>query len=125
MLAGKDHWESIYRSKSEAELSWTQPEPGLSLGWIADVGPAGRVIDIGGGMSHLSERLSERGYSAAIMDISETAIQKARARAGAQADRIRWFTADVTASPEIGTFDVWHDRAVFHFLTEPAERKAY
>ena len=121
----KEHWESLYKSKSEQELSWTQSEPGFSLTLITEVCPAGRVIDVGGGASVLCARLQDRGYSVAVLDISQTAIDHARSRLGKRATEIQWIVADVTASPDLGTFDVWHDRAVFHFLTTVSQRAAY
>jgi SAM-dependent methyltransferase len=126
----KEHWEAVYESKSDAELSWTQPEPGTSLALIAEVCPGGRVpaarvIDVGGGTSLLAERLLDRGYSVTLLDISEAAIDRARNRLGARASQVGWIVADVTADPDLGTFDLWHDRAVFHFLTAPGDRAAY
>jgi 2-polyprenyl-3-methyl-5-hydroxy-6-metoxy-1,4-benzoquinol methylase len=119
------HWERVYTSKSEAELSWTQQEPATSLALIEAVRPAGRVIDVGGGTSLLAERLLDRGYAVTVLDISEAAIDRARQRLGNRATQVHWMVADVTAGPDLGTFDVWHDRAVFHFLTAPEERAAY
>jgi 2-polyprenyl-3-methyl-5-hydroxy-6-metoxy-1,4-benzoquinol methylase len=119
------HWESVYQSKQDAEVSWTKADAALSLALIEEYCNAGRVIDVGGGTSPLAGCLAERGYSVAVLDISQAAINRARAREGIRADQIRWIVADVTAHPELGTFDVWHDRAVFHFLTTPAERTAY
>jgi SAM-dependent methyltransferase len=124
-MSRKDHWESVYGSKSDAELSWTQSEPGLSLSLIREVCPAGRVIDVGGGNSLLAERLLDRGYSVTVLDISEVATRHARERLAARANQVHWIVADVTAGHELDTFDVWHDRAVFHFLTDPADRAAY
>jgi SAM-dependent methyltransferase len=122
----QQHWESVYASKSDAELSWTQAEPALSLQLIEEVcPPRGSVIDIGGGASPLAARLLDRGYSPAVLDISETALQRARQHLGPRAEQIRWIAADVTAHPELGAFDVWHDRAVFHFLTDAVDRAAY
>ncbi len=121
----KGHWERVYASKSAAELSWTQAEPRTSLSLIEEVCPAGRVIDVGGGASVLAERLLERGYSITVLDISQTALERARSRLGARASEIHWLVADVTEDPKLGSFDVWHDRAVFHFLTVQADRAAY
>ena len=121
----KEHWESIYASKSDNEVSWTQPEPHLSLSLIGEVCPRGRVLDVGGGTSVLAERLLDSGYSVTVLDISEAALDRARQRLGIRAEQVRWIAANVTAGPDIGAFDVWHDRAVFHFLTIPAERAAY
>ena len=83
------------------------------------------MIDVGGGASVLSARLLDRGYTVAVLDISQTAIDRARSRQGARATQIHWIVADVTANPDLGTFDVWHDRAVFHFLTTAPQRAAY
>jgi SAM-dependent methyltransferase len=124
-MNGKEHWDSIYQSKSEGEMSWTQLEPLTSLKLIGEVCPSGRVIDVGGGTSLLAERLLDRGYSVAVLDISEAAIERDRKRLGAKASQIQWITADVTAGLGLETFDVWHDRAVFHFLTAPGDRAAY
>jgi SAM-dependent methyltransferase len=119
------HWETVYSSKSDAELSWTQAEPATSLALIADACPTGRLVDVGGGTSLLAERLVERGYAVTVLDISQAAIDRARERLGMRAGEVRWMVADVTAVADLGTFDVWHDRAVFHFLTAAADRAAY
>jgi SAM-dependent methyltransferase len=124
-MNGKEHWDSIYQSKSEEEMSWTQPEPLMSLKLIGEACSSGRVIDVGGGTSLLAERLVDRGYKVAVVDIAEAAIERNRKRLGAKAGQIQWITADVTAGPGLETFDVWHDRAVFHFLTDPDDRAAY
>ena len=119
------HWENVYSSKSDAELSWTQAEPATSLALIAESCPAGRVIDVGGGTSLLAERLLDRGYAVAVLDISQAAIDRARQRLGTRASKVDWIAADVTAGPHLGIFDVWHDRAVFHFLAASKDRAAY
>jgi 2-polyprenyl-3-methyl-5-hydroxy-6-metoxy-1,4-benzoquinol methylase len=124
-MSTQEHWESVYASKGERDLSWTQSEPRTSLSLIGEVCPVGRVIDVGGGTSLLAERLLDRGYSVTVLDISQTAIDRARHRLGARASQIHWIVTDVTAIPDLGSFDVWHDRAVFHFLTAPADRAAY
>ena len=121
----KDHWESIYASKGDAELSWTQTDPATSLALIREICPTGRIIDVGGGTSVLAGQLLERGYAVAVLDISEAAVDRAREHLGAMAGRVQWIIADVTEGPGLGTFDLWHDRAVFHFLTGPADRAAY
>jgi SAM-dependent methyltransferase len=122
-MSAQEYWESVYASKGDQDLSWTQPEPRTSLSLIGEVCLAGRVIDVGGGTSLLAERLLGRGYSVAVLDISQTAIDRARNRFGAGASQIHWIVGDVTDHPDLGSFDVWHDRAVFHFL--PADRAAY
>jgi 2-polyprenyl-3-methyl-5-hydroxy-6-metoxy-1,4-benzoquinol methylase len=119
------HWDEIYTSKNDAELSWTQAEPATSLALIAEACSADSVIDVGGGTSLLAERLLDRGYAVTVLDISQAAIDRARQRLGDRATQVDWIVADVTAGPELGTFDVWHDRAVFHFLTTSEDRAAY
>ena len=119
------HWETVYTSKSDAELSWTQAEPTTSLTLITEACSADSVIDVGGGTSPLAERLLDRGYAVTVLDISQAAIDRARRRLGTRASEVDWMVADVTAGPDLGTFDVWHDRAVFHFLITPADRAAY
>jgi SAM-dependent methyltransferase len=124
----KSHWEGVYSAKLETGVSWYQDEPRLSLELIRAVAPAewGRIIDVGGGASVLVDRLLDLPFGEiAVLDISETALGKAKARLGERAERVRWVVADVTKAPEVGTFDVWHDRAVFHFLTDPADRRSY
>jgi SAM-dependent methyltransferase len=120
-----EHWESIYTSKSDAELSWTQAEPRVSLELIGEACAAGRVIDVGGGNSALAGKLVELGYAVTVVDISQAALERARARLGQRADRVKWVVADIATGPSLGLADVWHDRAVFHFLTNAADRAAY
>jgi SAM-dependent methyltransferase len=124
----KTHWETVHSTKAETDVSWYQDEPRLSLELIGTVAPAkgGRIIDVGGGASVLADRLLDLPFGEiAVLDISETALGKARARLGERAGRVRWVVADVTEGPELGAFDVWHDRAVFHFLADPADRRSY
>jgi SAM-dependent methyltransferase len=124
-MRAQEYWESVYASKGERDLSWTQPAPLMSLSLIGEVCPTGRVIDVGGGTSLLAERLLERGYSVTVLDISKTAIDRARNRIGDRASQIHWIVADVTENLQLGSFDVWHDRAAFHFLTASIDRAAY
>jgi 2-polyprenyl-3-methyl-5-hydroxy-6-metoxy-1,4-benzoquinol methylase len=127
-LDGKAHWDSVYSAKGETGVSWYQSEPHLSLELIREVAPTkhGRIIDIGGGASVLVDRLLDLPFkTVAVLDISETALDKARSRLAKRAERVQWIVADVTKVGDLGTFDVWHDRAVFHFLTDPSDRKAY
>jgi len=130
MLAAdrKEHWERVYSTKGGTGVSWYQREPHLSLEFIRAVAPTtgGRVIDIGGGASVLVDRLLDLAFEKiAVLDISETALGEARARLGMRAGRVEWIVADVTEAQDVGRFDVWHDRAVFHFLTEAADRRKY
>lgn len=125
---GKAHWEGVYSTKSETAVSWYQEEPTLSLQLIreASLRADTRVIDVGGGASVLVDRLLSLGYAApTVLDISATSLERARARLGQDAGRVNWVVADLTQLEELGRFDVWHDRAVFHFLTHEEERQAY
>ena len=103
-MSTQEHWESMYASKGDQDLSWTQSEPRTSLSLISEVCPAGRVIDVGGGTSLLAERLLGRGYWVAVLDISQTAIDRARHRLGDRASQVHWIVADVTAYPDLGSF---------------------
>ncbi len=109
-------------------MSWYEATPELSLEMIAGAG-AGLdtpLIDIGGGASRLVDALAARGWAAlAVLDISPSAIDIARKRMGAAASGVRWIVGDVTRWEPEGTYDIWHDRAAFHFLTDPADRAAY
>ncbi len=124
-MKSKEHWDSIYQSKRDQEMSWTQDEPLISLRLIDEVCSSGRVIDVGGGTSVLAERLTDRGYNVTVLDISEAAIERSRKRLGVKASQIQWTVADVMAEPGLKVFDVWHDRAVFHFLTASNDRANY
>ena len=124
----KDHWEDVYRSTAETGVSWYQEEPRISLELINAIAPERyrRIVDIGGGASRLVDSLLELQFATiAVLDISETALGKATTRLGERSRRVKWITADVTSVHDIGKFDVWHDRAVFHFLTEAADRERY
>jgi SAM-dependent methyltransferase len=123
-MSAAEHWEAVYQ-KADEQLSWTQAQPRTSLELIREALPAGSVIDVGGGSSPLVGMLLESGYTVAVLDISSAALERSRQRLGARAGAVRWITADVTAAPELGTFDLWHDRAVFHFLMEAEQRAAY
>ncbi len=123
----KTHWQGVYSSKSDDELSWHQPDPQPSLDLIIEAaGVTGRVIDVGGGSSSLAAKLLDNGFKkVAVLDISTAALDRARLKLGARAGRVEWIVADVTTAGGLGEFDVWHDRAVFHFLTEAVDRAKY
>jgi SAM-dependent methyltransferase len=123
----KAHWERVYTTKGEGELGWFQPDPALSLDLIRSASHRrGPVIDVGGGSSRLVDRLLDSGFEhITVLDISRAALDTARSRLGDRSDSVRWVEADVTSEVRLGEFDVWHDRAVFHFLTEPADRRRY
>lgn len=122
------HWENVYQTKSSTEVSWYEPDPKQSLELILQVAgePRGRVLDVGGGQSFLVDKLLGAGFShVAVLDISQTAIDATKARLGERASQVEWIVADVTHRDSLGEFDVWHDRAVFHFITDPDDRKHY
>jgi ubiquinone/menaquinone biosynthesis C-methylase UbiE len=124
----KEHWEAVYRARGETNVSWYQDDPRLSLELISALPPThgGRIVDVGGGASVLVDGLLDFTFERiAVLDISETALNKARSRLGERARRVEWVTADITAVKSLGNFDVWHDRAVFHFLTKAPDRKKY
>jgi ubiquinone/menaquinone biosynthesis C-methylase UbiE len=124
----KAHWEEVWTATAETGLSWFQDEPKQSLELIKAVAPerGGRIIDVGGGASLLVDRLLKLSFDKiAVLDISETALNKARVRLGDYSGRVEWVTADMTEIGNVGTFDIWHDRAVFHFLTNAEDREKY
>lgn len=121
----KSHWDTVYISKADTDVSWTQSDPKISLSLISEICPRGSVVDIGAGASPLAGRLLDAGYDVAVLDIAAAALDRARGRLGEAAKEVRWIVANVTAVDDIGHYDVWHDRAVFHFLTELADRKRY
>jgi SAM-dependent methyltransferase len=126
----KAHWEAVYRSKSPTELSWYQPRPTRSLELLEQLGttPATSIIDVGGGTSMLVDALLDRGVArVAVLDISRAALELSKARLGARAASVEWIEADITRA-DLDTdarYDVWHDRAVFHFLTNRDDRRRY
>jgi SAM-dependent methyltransferase len=123
------HWESVYSSKAPDAVSWYRPHLEISLDLIerhaAD--RSASIIDVGGGESTLIDDLVSRGYQElTVLDISNTAIEATRKRLGPAAEQVRWMLGDITQVPfPPQSFDVWHDRAVFHFLVDPAQREAY
>ncbi len=125
----KAHWEDIYRRLPPDGVSWYKPHLETSLEMIERVagGHDTAIIDVGGGESTLVDDLLASGYDrVTVLDISETALVESKKRVGAASSRVRWMAGDVTAAEfERGTYDVWHDRAVFHFLTAPEQRAAY
>ncbi|HTL05104.1 MAG TPA: methyltransferase domain-containing protein [Gemmatimonadales bacterium] len=124
----KAHWEAKYRGASPDRLSWYQaePEPSLSLIRAAVTGEA-RIIDVGGGASLLVDALLAAGYAhLTVLDLSASALALARARLGSHAANVRWIEADILDASLPGEgYELWHDRAVFHFLTGAAERRRY
>lgn len=124
----QEHWSRIYREKAPEDVSWYQAEPGVSLALIDAAGlpPNGAVFDVGGGTSRLVDRLLDRGLRVTVLDVSPEALALVRARLGTRAADVRLVAADVTeADVAAGTVDLWHDRAVFHFLVDAARQDAY
>lgn len=116
----KQHWENVFTTKSETEVSWFQPYPKTSLEFIElfSLPVTANIIDIGGGDSHLVDVLIEMGYqNIYVLDISANALQRAKARLGSKADAVHWIVSDIVDFVPPVTFDFWHDRAAFHFLT--------
>jgi len=125
----KEHWDSVYATRASDHVSWFQAHAQLSLRLIGDTGAgkAARIIDVGGGAATLVDDLLDAGYvHLTVLDISATALACARARLGSRGDDIAWIAGDITETrlPR-ASFDVWHDRAVFHFLTDAGSRRAY
>ena len=126
--ARKTHWETVYTTKAENEVSWFQDNPALSLELIDLVRPAhdAAIVDVGGGASRLVDNLLARGFErVTVLDISQAALDVAKARLGRRASQVQWIAADVTKWRPPETFDLWHDRAAFHFLVDAADRAAY
>lgn len=128
-MGTRSHWDKIYKAKSPEAVSWYRPHLDTSLALIARAAhdTSASVIDVGGGESTLVDDLLTRGYSnITVLDVSQTAIDVTKKRLGSAADRIHWLIADITeARLEPDAYDVWHDRAVFHFLTSSEHRVAY
>lgn len=125
----KQHWEQVYNTKAPDSVSWFQEHADQSLRLIHSTGLAKQaaIIDVGGGASRLADDLVLEGYTdLTVLDLSAAALAVARQRMGKHADAVHWMEGDITRArfPKY-RFDVWHDRAVFHFLTDPADRRAY
>jgi 2-polyprenyl-3-methyl-5-hydroxy-6-metoxy-1,4-benzoquinol methylase len=125
----KTHWERVYKEKAPDAVSWYRPHLETSLGLIerAAAGRSAAIIDVGGGESTLIDDLLLRGYNnLTVLDISQTAIDVNKKRLGLVAEQVRWLVADITEIElQPRSYDLWHDRAVFHFLTAPEQRTAY
>lgn len=124
----QQHREEIYRRKEESEVSWYQVYPGISLQLIgrSGIGTSEPLIDVGGGASVLVDQLLLKGFRrVAVLDISSTALECAQQRLCEKASQVEWLQADVTQFQPPHRFTLWHDRAVFHFLTDEADRQRY
>jgi len=128
-MQSKEHWEGVYGTKASDAVSWFQAHADQSLRLIKDTGVAlsAAIIDVGGGASTLVDDLLRSGYTnLTVLDLSAAALRAAKARLGAGSSRVRWLEADITqADLAVHGYDVWHDRAVFHFLTSSQDRSAY
>ena len=122
------HWEDVYRTKTSDQVSWTQEKPLISLDLIHsfELPLSAKIIDIGGGDSKLVDYLLLEGYhNVAVLDISSKALEKAKQRLGRQAEKVNWIVSDINDFDTEEKFDLWHDRAAFHFLTEPDQIRRY
>ena len=122
------HWENVYTTKGENEVSWFQQSPAPSLELIVQAGATRKsaIIDIGGGASRLVDHLVEQGFEdVTVLDLSGAALAAAQRRLGTSAERVSWIVADATTWEPVKPYDIWHDRAAFHFLTEANDRAAY
>lgn len=124
----KNHWEKVYQTKTPDEVSWTQEKPQTSLDLINScaLGKEAKIIDIGGGDSTLVDFLLKEGYqNITVLDISAKALERAQKRLGSQAEKVTWIEADITEFEPKETYDIWHDRAAFHFLTQQEHIRKY
>ncbi len=124
----QSHWEGVYREKNDDQLSWHQDDPAISLELcdVAGINNRSSVIDIGGGTSRFAARLIERGLrDVSVLDVSEAALNRSRRHLGPVGEQIKWIAADVTSWSPGRSYDLWHDRAVFHFLVDAEDRAAY
>lgn len=124
----RDHWEKVYAEKAETAVSWYQPHAARSLEVIEAASPdhTAGVIDVGGGASTLVDDLIAQGYiDLTVLDVAAPALERAKERLGPAAARVNWIVADITMWSPPRTWHIWHDRAVFHFLTESTQQDAY
>jgi Methylase involved in ubiquinone/menaquinone biosynthesis len=122
------HWENIYTRKLPTEVSWYQSIPKISLAFIQEtkLEKGAAIIDVGGGSSTLVDHLLNLGFTQlTVLDIAEQAIEKSKARLGSRAQRVRWLVQDITQLHDGRRYDLWHDRALFHFLLKEDDRKKY
>jgi SAM-dependent methyltransferase len=124
----QSHWQNVYQTKGERDVSWFQETPTISLDLIRATGidAGASIVDIGGGASRLVDALLAGGFrSVTVLDVSASALDASRERLGPRAEPVSWIVADVTAWCPDKSYDLWHDRAAFHFLTDPGDRTAY
>ncbi len=124
----KNHWDNVYKTKTSNQVSWSQAVPKISLDFIHSfaVDKSAKIIDIGGGDSNLVDFLLDEGFeNITVLDISKNALEKTKKRLGKKGKTIQWIVGDVTKFIPTTTYDVWHDRATFHFLTSPEDVETY
>jgi len=127
-MENKQHWENVFSTKTQNEVSWTQVYPKTSMDYLEalQLPKTANIIDVGGGDSNLVDALLEKGYKNIwVLDISATALEKAKKRLGDKAKNIHWIVSDITEFETNIKFDFWHDRAVFHFLTDEISISKY
>jgi SAM-dependent methyltransferase len=124
----QNHWDTVYKTKKSNQVSWTQEVPKTSLDFIHSFGltKTAKIIDVGGGDSKLLDYLLDEGFeNVTVLDISAEALAKAKQRLGEKAEKINWSVCDITEFQPDKVFDVWHDRATFHFLTTDEQVAKY
>ena len=124
----KNHWDTVYETKQPNEVSWTQENPKTSIDFIhkTHLGKSAKIIDIGGGDSKLVDYLLNEGYeNITVLDISAKALERAKKRLGKNAEKVHWIVSDITEFKPETSYDIWHDRATFHFLTTEEHVKKY
>ena len=124
----KNHWETVYETKQPNEVSWTQENPKTSIDFIREthIEKSAKIIDIGGGDSKLVDFLLEEGYeNITVLDISSSALERAKKRLGKNAEKVSWIASDITEFKPDTSYDIWHDRATFHFLTTGEQINKY
>jgi hypothetical protein len=124
----KNHWEHIYNTKQPNQVSWTQEMPSISINFVKQlqIPKDAAIIDVGGGDSKFVDYLLAKGYTnVSVLDISEAAINRAKARLGDKALNVNWIVSDILAFNPALQYDLWHDRAAFHFQTENSSISKY
>lgn len=129
LMNSQEHWDAVYGKKGPREVSWYRPHLDRSLKFIdrANLSPNAAILDVGGGASTLVDDLLDRGFNnVTVLDLSQSAITQAKARLGPRAESVNWLVGDITrVNLPKAHVDFWHDRAVFHFLTDDADRQRY
>jgi len=128
MISRKEHWENVYKTKDHKKVSWYQESPEISLELLSKIhaDSSQSIIDVGCGASVLTDKLIEQGYrDITLVDLSEDALSTIKDRLGNEGNIPSYLSQDITKATFIDTFDIWHDRAVFHFLTDLKDRKDY